>query len=203
MGGEKNGWMDGWLDGKNRVCIEEWMDGSMRFQGLLDGNLMTYWGVLLANHRILSDDPLEREAQVTWLPRCSTIFCPLPTAFAWVLCQLHWHYQVSLFSRSTGLLNNVVDFAVNLMNRVCVQHTVRVSPPPLGCRARPGRGRYDFPGWTIPSGHLLFWGQFPWGNQLLPAPFTQPGLGRWPGAWHELKSFGPTLEPFAIHVHCQ
>ena len=37
--------------------------------------------------------------------------------------------------------------------------------------------------------------------QLLfcPAPprFTQPGLGRRRGAQHELKSLGPTLEPFA------
>ena len=177
----------------------------MRFQGC-DETIMTYWGVLLANHRILSDEPPGERGPSHLASRCSTISCPLPTAFAWVLCRLHWHYQFPLFSRSTGLLNKVVDFAVNLMNEVLslVTH-YEVSPPPLGCRARPGRGRYDFPGWTILSGNLPFWGaNFLGAISCYLPPFTQPRLGRrWPGAWHELKSPGPTLEPFAIYMDCQ
>ena len=177
----------------------------MRFQGC-DETVMTYWGVLLANHGVLSDEPPGERGPSHLASRCSTIFCSLPTAFAWVLCQLHWHLLVSSLlqehwtaQQGCGLCSQSREWGVVPGN------TLRGEPPLLGCRARPGRGRYDFPGWTILSGNLPFWGaNFLGAISCYLPPYTQPRLGRrWPGAWHELKSPGPTLEPFAIYMDCQ
>lgn len=77
--------------------------------------------------------------------------------------------------------------------------------PIPGAAARPGGADETFPGWAVHSGTFLSDGTAFFGavSCYLP-PFTQPGLGRrWAGARHELKSLGPTLEPFSIPMNCQ
>ena len=150
----------------------------MRFQGC-DETIMTYWGVLLANHRILSDEPPGERGPSHLASRCSTIFCSLPTAFAWVLCQLHWHLLVSSLlqehwtaQQGCGLCSQSHEWGVVPGN------TLRGESPTLGVQSQAWKGQVWLP-WL----DCNFWapsflrGQFPWGNQLLPAPLHSA----WPG----------------------
>ena len=46
-----NGWLDGWMDKRMDGWIYGWKDE------VCDETLMSYWGGLLVNHGVLSDDP--------------------------------------------------------------------------------------------------------------------------------------------------
>ena len=117
-----NGWLDGWMDRRMVGWTEEWMDGRMdgwkdrRIDRWMDG-WMNRWGLRFMMRLswaigMSCRSTMEFEVMITLsrssnhlTSQCSTIFCPLPTAPAWLLCQFHQDFTSFLSSPvcSTGL----------------------------------------------------------------------------------------------------
>ena len=139
--------------------------------------------------------------------RCSTIFSPLSTLPLGCSANFTKLYQFLLFSRRIGVLREFVDFAVNLVNEVLSLVTdYEVSPPLLGVQSQ----AWWEQGW-LSLGRFYSLGTFPsggptslWALSCYLPLFTQLGLRRrWTGAQLELKSLGPSLEPFTIRMDYQ
>ena len=111
--------------------------------------------------------------------RCPTIFHSLPTALAWVLCQLHQPSSVSSLLQAhwtahwgCGLCNQPREWSIVPGN------ALRGESPTPGVQIQAWWGQVWLPLAGLYSGHLPFWGaNFLGAISCYLPPFTQPGLG--------------------------
>jgi len=142
-GGRMVGWMDRWMRSQDCHELLVWAAGQP-------------WGSQWWAPWV--------EAQVTWHQGAS------PSGLLPLLalgCSVNFTklYQFPPFPRHIGVLSEVVNFAVNLVNEVLSLVTdYEVSPPLLGCRSRPGGGegwfslgRLHFLGTYLSGGPISIW----------------------------------------------